>query len=63
MAIQAPPHVEWLCLPRDRHLIDAAVATHATDAFLYMDTVIKIDDLSLAGTKAVFRLSSVTALD
>jgi hypothetical protein len=43
MAIQAPPHVKWLRLPGDRHLIDPAVASHAGYAFIYMDAVIKID--------------------
>ena len=43
MAIEAPSHVQWLRLPGDRHFINAAMASGAADAFIYMDTVIEVD--------------------
>ena len=42
MTIEAPPHVKRLLLPGDRHLIDPPVTSDASDAFVYMNTVIEI---------------------
>ena len=43
MAIQAPAHTEGLVLAHHIHLIDAAMAGHATDAHRHVNAVIEVD--------------------
>ena len=43
MAIETPLHVKRLRFARERHLIDAAVACRATDAFGDVNAVVEID--------------------
>src|SRR5438270_2622563 len=45
VTIQTPAHRKRRCLLDRRHLIDAAMATHATDAFVDVDCVIEIDEI------------------
>src|SRR4051794_21667730 len=42
MAVEAPAHRQRCHLIVERHLIDAAVAGHASDALVHMDGVIEI---------------------
>lgn len=43
MAIQTPTHALWLVVIDDIHVIDVAVATHATHAAIHMHRVVKIN--------------------
>src|SRR3954466_10605489 len=52
MAIQTPAHRKRRCLLDGRHLIDAAVATHAPDAFVNVGCVIEIDEIRHAKNAA-----------
>jgi hypothetical protein len=45
VAIQAPPHEEWLGLESHRHLIDAAMAGRAADALMNVDLMIEVDEV------------------
>src|SRR5205814_1453025 len=45
VAVQAPLHVKRRRLPGQRHLIDAAMAGGAADAFLHVNTVIEVDEV------------------
>lgn len=42
MAVEAPFHVKGLRFPRERHLIDAAVAGRAADPFGHVNAVIEV---------------------
>ena len=54
VAIQTPAHRKRRCLLDGRHLIDASVTTHATDAFVNVDCVIEIDEIRHAIDTAPF---------
>ena len=43
VAFQAPPHLQGLLFPGDRHLVDWTMTARTADSFLDMDTVIEIN--------------------
>ena len=45
MAIQAPLHVQGLCLPREWHFVDTAVTGFATNPLMYMDAVVEVHEI------------------
>src|SRR5688500_12115517 len=45
MALQAPFHAQWRGLPRQRHLINAAVARHASHSLPDMDAVVELNEI------------------
>jgi hypothetical protein len=45
MTFEAPLHVHVRVLPRQRHEIHASMTRFASNAFVYMDTVIKVDEV------------------
>ena len=45
MAIEAPPHREWLRLHHSRHRCDIAVAVHALNTSSSVNPVMKVDEV------------------
>ena len=45
MTVEAPLHLKRLLLPHQGHLIDSAVAAHASDALLHVDAVVEVDEV------------------
>jgi hypothetical protein len=43
VTFQAPPHLQGLLLPGNRHLVDWTMTASAADSFLDMNTVIEIN--------------------
>ena len=45
MALQAPLHIQCLCFPHQRHLVDLAVAGLAADSLVDVDAVVEVNEI------------------
>ena len=63
VAIQTPPHVEFLSFPRQRHLVDPAVTSGTADTFRHVNAVIEVHvSRQIVNPSPLDRLAGLPAL-